>query len=288
MGSRKTLILVASVAIAAIGGFILFGWLGSVQDRANADAATVDVWVVKQDIPAGTYGQEAATVIQKAHQQKQFVPANAIKNPKEITDRVAAAPLLKNQTVTSDMFVSPNSAAVDTGIAGRLEKVESDDMTAITITVDQTRGVAGLIQPGDFVNIMSVGICEGTCPEDAEELLLAKQARYIYQKAEVLAIDKRPKLNASEQIQANSEANVEGDEGDVSQTTENEGLITLRVPAVPAQWIATLPPENIYLTLVGRDYEPQPQGPIPNDAPLPAENAEVLTPYGKDGLPENK
>ena len=57
--------------------------------------------------------------------------------------------------------------------------------------------------------------------------------------------------------------------GEVSPTAEDErppppsrrnsGLLTLIVPTKAAQYIASLPPENIYLTLVSRDYEPKPQ-----------------------------
>ena len=60
------------------------------------------------------------------------------------------------------------------------------------------------------------------------------------------------------------------------------GLLTLIVPAKATQILASIPPENIYFSLVSADYEPVPQGAIDID-PLPAEDSSRLTPYGPDG-----
>jgi hypothetical protein len=55
------------------------------------------------------------------------------------------------------------------------------------------------------------------------------------------------------------------------------------VPAKGAQYIASLPPENVYLALVSRDYKPVQQTPINPLDPLPAEDPSKLTPYGPNG-----
>ena len=65
----------------------------------------------------------------------------------------------------------------------------------------------------------------------------------------------------------------------------SSGLITFLVPPEAAQLITALDPGQMYLTLVGPDYEP---APIPAldlapDTPLPGESGSELTPYGPDG-----
>ncbi len=63
-----------------------------------------------------------------------------------------------NQIVTTDMFADPS--VVQSTFSDRLEKINDEDQVAMTISVDQIRGVAGLLQPGDFVNIMATDVCE--------------------------------------------------------------------------------------------------------------------------------
>ncbi len=55
------------------------------------------------------------------------------------------------------------------------------------------------------------------------------------------------------------------------------------VPALPAQYIASLPPSNIYLELVAKDYKPVKMKAIKPFDKLPAEDPTKLTPYGPQG-----
>ena len=200
------------------------------------------------------------------------------------------AELAVNQIVTTDMFADPS--VVQSTFSDRLEKINEQDQTAVSISVDQVRGVAGLLQPGDFVNVMATEICEGglvagagggeggdaanPC-EGLDDVLFGKQARYVYQKAQVLAVGQTPVAVPGEVTSAANPDEVAPEEpGDT-------GLITFIVPAKAAQYIASLPPENIYLSLVSRDYKPVPQTPIDLTDPLPAEDPNVLTPYGPKG-----
>ena len=61
VSSRRTLILVAAIAIGALASFLIFGYVSGVKDEAFGDAERVKVYVVKQTIPKGTYGEEAGS-----------------------------------------------------------------------------------------------------------------------------------------------------------------------------------------------------------------------------------
>ena len=60
------------------------------------------------------------------------------------------------------------------------------------------------------------------------------------------------------------------------------------MPVESAQLLSALDPGEIYLALVGPDYDPEPVPALELDpsAPLPGESGSELTPYGPDGAPE--
>lgn len=287
MGSRRTLITIAAVAVGAIAVFLIYGYVGSVKDEAFGDAERVKVFVVKQQVPKGTYGEETASgLIVEDEIPKKFFPPNAIRSLDDIGGKVAISDLAVNQIVTTDMFADP--AVVQATFADRLEKINGKDQVAITINVDEVRGVANLLQPGDYVNVMSAPPCQtgtagaDTAPEGEAAAasgcngVLSSDPRYVFQKAQILAIGQTPVALPGEVASAS-------EEGSEPAAPTAGGLITLIVPAQAAQYVAAIAPENIYLTLVSRDYEPVAQGPIDPEAELPAEDPSQLTPYGPSG-----
>ncbi|HEX7132699.1 MAG TPA: RcpC/CpaB family pilus assembly protein [Iamia sp.] len=309
VGSRRTLITIAALAVGALAVFMIYGYVGSVKDEAFGDAERVKVFVVKEGVPKGTYGEETATngFVTEDEIPKRFWPENAIRSFDDIAGKVAVGNLAVNQVVTTDMFADPST--VQTTFSDRLEKINGEDQVAISIQVDQIRGVAGLLQPGDFVNILATNLCptspdadatleggetgesseggegaEGEAAANPEEdgcatTFLWEQARYVYQKVQILAIDQTPVQLPGE----TSSAAAEGEEAAGGEPTVGSGLVTLIVPARAAQYVASIPPEKIYLSLVPRDYVPVPQQGIDWTAPLPAEDEGTLTPYGPEG-----
>jgi Flp pilus assembly protein CpaB len=336
VGSRRTLITIAALAVGALAVFLIYGYVGSVKDEAFGDAERVEVFIVKQTVAKGTYGDEtqlAGTIVQDEI-PKRFLPENAIRTFDDIAGKVAVSDLAVNQVVTTDMFADPST--VQATFSDRLEKINGEDQVAISIQVDQVRGVAGLLQPGDFVNIMLTQPCQamvgdiavsgndvveqqegeegddgtnepstdgpgivkdpnvptgqptGECeiegwdgsPTDPNSNSASQRftARYLMQKVQILAIDQTP-------VQLPGEA-AAGAEGEAAATgpTLGTGLITLIVPTRAAQYIASVSPNQVYLTLVPRDYTPVPMTPIdPNHDPLPGEDPAILTPYGPEG-----
>ncbi len=305
VGSRRTLITIASLAVGVLAAFMIYSYTSSVKDEAFGEAEKVKVFVVKQGVTKGTYGEETASsgAIAEDEIPKRFWPENAIRSFDDIAGKVAVGDLAVNQVVTTDMFADPST--VQTTFSDRLEKINDEDQVAITIRVDEVRGVAGLLQPGDFVNVLATGLCpvttddgaplsggggagaEGDAPEgeaapEAEEndcsLFLKTQARYLYQKVQVLAIDQTPI-----QLPGETTSAAAGEEAATEEPTVGTGLVTVIVPARAAQYIASVEAERIYLSLVPRDYDPVPQEGIDWTQPLPAEDPELLTPYGPEG-----
>ena len=292
VSQRRTLILVAAILIGALGSFLVWNYVNGVRDDANAGSKLVEVFLVKQAIPRGTSGTAAQNYIKRDKIPAKVVPGNAITNPQDISGKVALNALVPNQVVVSDMFVDPSDPNARQSFTERLSRINNEDQSAISISLDQVHGVAGLIQPGDYVNIMVTKVTNvdqngnpvGLGPNaNPEEILFAAQARYLYQKAEVLAVGQSTVPQAG--VAAATAA--DGTTGSAAPASPgaatNAGLITLIVPTKAAQYIASVDPQALYLTLVARDYKPVPQTNIQIGSQLPAEDGALLTPYGPKG-----
>jgi Flp pilus assembly protein CpaB len=213
------------------------------------------------------------------------VPGNAILPDAldTILSKAAVADLATGQVLVENMFVDPVDSQITA--ARRI----ADGNVAVTISVDDVRGVAGLIVPGDYVNVMvaqDTGLCGGGSVEEGDVNVpagttgvLCRTARMLFQEVQVLFIDDSP-------IPLPGEATVATADGTAVETTVvNTGLITLQVPPVAAQLIASVPADGFYLTLLPQTYTPQAVPQIdPAQALLPGEDAAQLTPYGPNGL----
>jgi pilus assembly protein CpaB len=280
VSSRRTVILIAAVVIGAIAAFALYTYISGIEDEANDNAKRVTVYKVAEDIPKGTFGDQAVADEQIVQSEipAEFRPASAITDPDEIRGLVAINTLPANQVVTSDLFVSPEQSL--TTFASLL----GENQVAITISVDQVRGVAGLLVPGDVVNILvgaenpdaaaeATGQAGDAAPGDA---VYTSTARYLYQKVQILAIGQSKELQPGETAETNPDGSV---------VAPQSGLITFAVPPDAAQRIASV--SDYYLTLVPEDYQPRELPPLDTSERLPGEDPAVLTPYGPNGLEED-
>lgn len=289
MSQRRTLILIAAIAIGALASFLVWNYVGGIQDQAYDDAERVKVFLVKEPIPRGTSGQVAAASIVEESIPKKFKPANAIVSLDDISGRVAKGDLVANQVVVADMFVEASDPEAAQSFADNLIKIQNKDMTTYTMNVDEVRGVNGLIVPGDYVNVMVSRFAEvvpgnagSEVPSGPGDSDTTQQARFLYQKVQVLAVDT---MTVGDATAAAAAPAAEGDAAAAPAPTApaQAGLITLIVPPDAVQMLLTVPPEALYLTLVSKDYEPTPTGQV-DMLTLPSDNPKLLTPYGPDGV----
>jgi len=285
VSQRRTLILIAASAIGALASFLVWNYVGGIQNQAYDDAERVKVFLVQNPIPRGTSGQVAAMSIVEESIPKKFKPANAIVSLDDISGRVAKSDLVANQVVVADMFVEASDPEAAQSFADNLIKIQNKDQTTFTMNVDDVRGVNGLIVPGDYVNVMVQNFSEATggSPDDASGggTVSAEQARFLYQKVQVLAVDY---LTVGDANAAAAAAPAEGgaDAAAAPAAPVQSGMVTLIVPPETAQVLLSVPTGSIYLTLVSKDYEPKPTGEI-DISTLPSDNPRILTPYGPDG-----
>jgi len=284
VSSRRTLILIAAVLVGAVAAYALWTYVGGIEDEANENAERVEVFKIVQDIPKGTFGDEAFAqgFIEPDEIAAEFRPATAITDPSQIDGLVAISDLAANQVVVTNQFVTQQESL------STFSQLLKNNEVAITISVDQIRGVAGLLVPGDFVNLL---VTNAAAAEDTEGGdtggegqasgdVYSQPARYLYQKVQILAVGQTRKLEPGETAATNAD-------GSTADSTTSSGLITFVVPAEAAQRIASVDGANYYLTLVATDYQPEAIGPLNTQEALPGETQNQLTPYGPEGRPQS-
>jgi pilus assembly protein CpaB len=278
VSSRRTLILIAAALVGAIAAYALFTYVGGIEDEANDNAERVEIFKIVGDIPKGTFGDEAFAqgLIERDVIAKEYRPGTAITSEDQIDGLVAISDLPANQVVVQQQFVSQAESL------SSFSSLLKNNEVAVTVSVDQVRGVAGLLVPGDFVNLLVVET-GGTATEGestSEPGIFANPARVLFQKVQILAVGQERKLEPGETAATNAD-------GTPVSSTATSGLITFAVPADAAQRIASVEGGAIYLTLVPKDYQPEALPELDTGAALPGETANQLTPYGPEGRPES-
>jgi Flp pilus assembly protein CpaB len=308
VSSRRTAILIGAIGVGIIAVFLIVRYVNGIQEKADQETAQVSVFVAVEDIPRGSDGGQMVNekkIVQSTIPQK-FRPATAIQSTDAIQKKVALFPISPGTVIVEGMFVDPS-----TTIISFRERLRNKNHVAITVQVDQIKGVGGFLVPGDEVNMMIFQDNSKTkealenpttqkptylpdlnirpVPAEAivrqggaQWIILPKTARYLYQKVQILAVGSNQLLSPGE---ASSTSGSSGSSSSTTTTQNNTGLITFNVPPAAAQWIATGADTGLYLSLTAKQYEPLPLPPMPiiTDQ-LPGEEQGKLTPYaGEQG-----
>jgi pilus assembly protein CpaB len=302
VSSRRTLILLGAVGVGLVAALLLYNYVSGIEDKNREEQEPVTAFVAKRDIPQSFDATQAfdAGDIEEGEIARKFLPNDAIANKDDIEGKVAILNISPGTVITKGMFADPVTA----GVSFR-SRLQDPTHVAVTIRVDEVRGVAGLLAPGDDVNILvQTKLVPGVVvtPEDIEAVTTPTTTEedvctvflayfcgeeqgpsvFLYQKVNILAVDTLAQLQPGE-------ATPEQPEGNTTQTFT--GLVTFNVPPDAAAVITSVPDEAIYLTLLAKEYQPsidwpQRAGAIFSGDILPGEDPGIITPYGPAGLPE--
>jgi pilus assembly protein CpaB len=113
---------------------------------ARDGAPAVRVVVAKDAIPPGK--PLAPDMLTLAPIAVPVAPAGSFADPQRLVDRVAATHLLPGQPVLESLLSSP-------GAAPGLSALVPAGMRAITINVDESQALSGLVAPGSRVDVMA-------------------------------------------------------------------------------------------------------------------------------------
>ena len=145
MNSRRIVLLVA-LLLALGSGFLTIRYLQSVQPKSVAQVELKTVVVSDRLIPPHT--KITPDMLQTTSRPVDSLEPDAISDPKEIAGTVSLIEIPDSSVLTHSKIGQP----AQLGLTASLRPGER----AISIPVDRVKAVAGLIQPGDRVDVIAV------------------------------------------------------------------------------------------------------------------------------------
>lgn len=145
MKNKIILILAVIVGLAAAGGLYVF--LENMQKTYQIKGDFVKVVVASQRIPAKT--QITAQMIELKDIPSNYVNERAAVDTKEVVGKVLKSEIFPGEQVLRDKLAKDNDPS------GGLAFIIPPGRRAVTIAVNEVSGVAGLVRPGDRVDVIA-------------------------------------------------------------------------------------------------------------------------------------
>jgi pilus assembly protein CpaB len=147
MRPNSILILVVAVVLGGIAAFLARNWLIS---RTQVAATTTTIVAAAKELPFGTPLTEDS--VKEIPWAVGVIPTGAFQSKQDLLKdgrRIALATIQPNEPILTSRVTGPGERA---SLSTLLDK----DKRAITIRVDDVRGVAGFILPNDRVDVVLI------------------------------------------------------------------------------------------------------------------------------------
>ena len=142
---RRTLLLITSILIAAVGTALIGLYVRGANDRAIGDNAVQKVLVATQPIAAGATLSTADYTLQD--RRAADLPSGFLDARSTVAGR-AIGPIYKGQILLSQMLTTSDTAVGSHGIA--------PTQRGITIELQDPERAAGLLEVGSLIDIYSI------------------------------------------------------------------------------------------------------------------------------------
>jgi pilus assembly protein CpaB len=167
MGNLKAVIPIAlSLVIAVVGSFFLYSWVQkrtAPKEVVKVEADAVPVAVAAADLTWGT--QIKPEMVKAVPYLKESLPTGYFAKVDDLKDRVLIAPMKINAPITEHHL-----APLDIKTGG-VSAVLKEGKRAVSVKGDKVIGLAGLIYPGNRVDVL-VTIEDPQKKEDRTKLIL--------------------------------------------------------------------------------------------------------------------
>jgi Flp pilus assembly protein CpaB len=158
---------ILAIVLALVGTVVLTGYVGGADARAADGAAFVPVYVVSQEIPAGTAAESiGAFITVKQIPAMAAVPGRVTKLGK-LSGKVADTALKPGEQLLMSRWVSAAEQAAHGGVA------LPDGMQSVTIALPVEQVAGGAITAGDTVGVVIAATVKAAGASD--EVSIAKQ-----------------------------------------------------------------------------------------------------------------
>ncbi|MFA5275702.1 MAG: Flp pilus assembly protein CpaB [Candidatus Omnitrophota bacterium] len=154
---KPKLMIIVGVILILMATFLAYNWLGEQRKRDEERAAIaykkmqatqVTVLVAKEDIPKGVVINPASIGTKIVPQD--YVQPQAVTSFDRITDMITTADIGKGEQISLTKLVPAKMAG-----GGALSGLTPAGKRAVTIAVDNIASVAGLVKPGDYVDVLA-------------------------------------------------------------------------------------------------------------------------------------
>lgn len=147
MESNETKTLWISVGAAVFAVFLLYSW--SQEQKAALHkkfGSKVQVVIAAKDIAEMEPIDES--MLELTEMPEDFKQPEALKNPEDVIGQMAAAPIKKGEQILNTKLLLPGK---ETGLSMQV----TPGKRALTIPIDDMRGTARLIKPGDRIDLVA-------------------------------------------------------------------------------------------------------------------------------------
>ena len=145
----KIVILVVALALGGLAAVMAARYLTDTRSEIVEKSEPVSVLVAQEDIPRGMSAEEliADGMIVLEEVPQRYVAAGAVSSERALEGHVLAQPLSAGEQVTKGRFELPSSAGLAYSIPA--------EYIALSVPVDEVKGVSGLLKPGDHVSLFA-------------------------------------------------------------------------------------------------------------------------------------
>ena len=274
--------MLVALILAGLAAWAVWNYLQNVENEIIEGQEIVEVYRAGEAIAEGTDGaillsdfNSGGELIEQGEDQAEDVPDGAVTTAEQLnqvlSNRVAAGPISAGSILTESQWTS-----ITVDIVPLAEEIPSGKQ-AMTVSVDNVKGVNGFVEPGDQVNmIITIDLPEDLLPDElsgiaeqpvappeegappAEETVgVVTYSRFVLQALPVLATgrDIRPDEQAPETVEVDDPTGVGPDGQPAEADTGNDTIFTLEVTPEQAERIAyAFENGSIWLTLVPGDF----------------------------------
>jgi pilus assembly protein CpaB len=160
MNTRRTTLIVALV-VAVLTGWLTLNYLSSIQRSSAVNNQPTQILVAAQEIPARV--PITAAMLAKATRPAAAVEPDALTDPTKVIGALSLITIPAGSTITLSKVGHPS----DVGLPVRL----TPGMRAVSISIDKVKGVSGLIEPGDRVDVVAIPPKSTAVPPPAATIL---------------------------------------------------------------------------------------------------------------------
>ncbi len=147
--NRRVLGLLASLALATVGTFLVLSYVNDADERAAAGEERVSVLVVSELVEAGEAAGGLGSKVETVQITAQAQAAGAVASLDDLGDRVAAVDLLPGEQLLDARFVTAEELIDSSGVD------VPDDLLEVTVSLAPDRAMGGLAKPGDLVAVLA-------------------------------------------------------------------------------------------------------------------------------------